>query len=57
MNLNKEEVNNKYEMTTKQMNASRALTPNSGAYWNESDYFEPEWEKSFWGLENYQRLK
>ena len=31
--------------------------PDSGAYWNESDYYEPNWEQTFWGTENYQRLK
>lgn len=35
----------------------REITPNSGAYWNEADRFEPNWEQSFWGIENYNRLK
>ena len=35
----------------------REITPNSGAYWNEADRFEPRWEESFWGLENYAKLK
>jgi hypothetical protein len=33
------------------------VTPNSGAYWNECDRYEPKWEQSFWGIENYKRLK
>ena len=35
----------------------REITPNSGAYWNECDYFEPDWEESFWGADNFARLK
>ena len=38
-------------------NPIRAITPNSGAYINESDYYEPNWEHSFWGEANYARLK
>ena len=34
----------------------RSLTPNSGAYQNEADPFEPNAPQSFWGLENYARL-
>lgn len=30
-------------------------TPGSGTYSNESDYFEKDWQSSFWG-ENYARL-
>jgi hypothetical protein len=37
------------------MNALRAVAPASGSYLNETDYFEPDWQRSFWG-ENYQRL-
>lgn len=33
----------------------RALTPNGGAYVNEADFFEPDWQQSFWG-EHYPRL-
>ena len=35
----------------------RDVTPNSGAYWNESDMNEPNWEHTFWGEENYAALK
>ena len=35
----------------------RGATPGSGAYWSESDYFEPEWAESFWGVTNYARLQ
>ena len=37
------------------MNQLRAITPNSGAYQNESDYYEPNWPESFFGV-NYERL-
>lgn len=34
----------------------RAVAPDSGAYQNEADIFEPSPEDSFWGQENYQKL-
>jgi FAD/FMN-containing dehydrogenase len=37
------------------MHVIRAVTPNSGTYPNEADYFEPDWQHSFWG-DNYSRL-
>lgn len=33
----------------------RRATPASGAYVNEADYFEPDWQHAFWG-DNYARL-
>jgi FAD/FMN-containing dehydrogenase len=33
----------------------RAATPGSGSYVNEADFFEPDWQESFWG-DNYPRL-
>ena len=33
----------------------RAQTPDAGSYVNETDYFEPDWQRSFWG-DNYPRL-
>jgi FAD/FMN-containing dehydrogenase len=33
----------------------RAATPGSGSYVNETDWFEADWQRSFWG-ENYDRL-
>ncbi|KAL5464146.1 hypothetical protein EMCRGX_G033115 [Ephydatia muelleri] len=35
----------------------RAAFPDSGAYWSESDYNEPDWQQSFWGSTNYIRLQ
>jgi hypothetical protein len=40
---------------TAAMNKIRSITPDAGAYVNEADYFEPDWQKTFWG-ENYARL-
>jgi FAD/FMN-containing dehydrogenase len=37
------------------MRLIREATPGSGAYVNETDYFEPDWQRSFWGV-NYRRL-
>lgn len=38
------------------VNPLRSLAPNSGAYQNEADLFETDAPKSFWGLDNYNRL-
>ncbi len=40
---------------TAAMRVIRDATPGSGSYVNEADYFEPDWQQSFWG-ENYQQL-
>jgi len=37
------------------MDELRKLSPNSGSYVSESNYFEPNWQQSFWGA-NYRRL-
>ncbi|MGZ6125697.1 MAG: FAD-dependent oxidoreductase [Myxococcales bacterium] len=37
------------------MKIIRDATPGSGSYVNEADYFEPDWQRSFWG-DNYPRL-
>ena len=33
----------------------RRATPQGGSYVNETDYFEPAWQRAFWGA-NYDRL-
>ncbi|KAL4801828.1 hypothetical protein BDV18DRAFT_70148 [Aspergillus unguis] len=38
------------------MNPLREFTPDSGAYINEADPWEPDHIHSFWGQENYDRL-
>jgi FAD/FMN-containing dehydrogenase len=43
------------DMITRAMKIIRNATPGSGAYPNEADYFEPDWQRSFWGV-NYARL-
>lgn len=37
------------------MEALRSAAPNSGAYVNECDYFQSDWQSALWGP-NYQRL-
>jgi FAD/FMN-containing dehydrogenase len=37
------------------MKILRDATPGAGSYVNETDYFEPDWQQSFWGV-NYPRL-
>jgi len=37
------------------MKALRACAPNTGAYVNECDYFQADWQRAFWGP-NYPRL-
>lgn len=37
------------------MTALRAVTPSTGTYLNESDYFQTDWKEAFWGA-NYARL-
>jgi FAD/FMN-containing dehydrogenase len=36
--------------------ALRVVAPAAGAYVNECDYFQPEWQRAFWG-DNYLRLR
>jgi FAD/FMN-containing dehydrogenase len=37
------------------MDIIRAAAPDAGSYLNETDYHQPDWQRSFWG-ENYARL-
>jgi FAD/FMN-containing dehydrogenase len=37
------------------MNALRELVPNGGSYVSESNFFEPRWQRSYWGA-NYAKL-
>lgn len=37
------------------MKIIRDATPGAGSYVNETDFFEPDWQRAFWG-ENYPRL-
>merc|ERR1719461_1251828 len=38
------------------MDSLRKSTPGAGTYFNEADYFEPNWQDTFWGAKNYARL-
>ncbi|HTR07199.1 MAG TPA: BBE domain-containing protein [Paraburkholderia sp.] len=40
---------------TSALAALRAVAPATGTYLNESDYFQPDWKRTFWGA-NYSRL-
>jgi FAD/FMN-containing dehydrogenase len=40
---------------TAAMKLVRDATPGAGSYVNETDYFEPNWQREFWGT-NYERL-
>jgi FAD/FMN-containing dehydrogenase len=37
------------------MGELRKVAPDTGSYWSESNYFEEDWQRSFWGS-NYPRL-
>jgi hypothetical protein len=37
------------------MDIIRAVAPDAGSYVNETDYHQPDWQRSFWG-DNYARL-
>jgi FAD/FMN-containing dehydrogenase len=43
------------DSVTAAMQLIRAATPGAGSYVNETDYFEPDWQREFWG-DNYARL-
>jgi FAD/FMN-containing dehydrogenase len=44
------------KLTTQVMAPLREVTPTGGAYGNEADVAEPDWQQSFWGA-NYPRLQ
>ncbi|KAF2795411.1 FAD binding domain-containing protein [Melanomma pulvis-pyrius CBS 109.77] len=48
-------IDSVYADVTRKANALRELSPDTGAYFNEADSYEPEWQESFWGS-NYERL-
>jgi hypothetical protein len=50
-----EEGRRRRERVSASMAILRAATPEAGSYVNETDYFEPEWQSSFWGA-SYARL-
>jgi len=44
-----------YAEITAKTQKLRNLSPDTGAYFNEADANEPDWQKSFWG-KNYKKL-
>lgn len=51
------EVDNINERITNEWTASlRSLTPGGGTYGNEADVMDPDFQKAFYGYDNYQRL-
>lgn len=51
------EVDTINERITKEWTASlRSLTPGGGTYGNEGDLMDPDFQKAFYGYDNYQRL-
>jgi FAD/FMN-containing dehydrogenase len=51
------EIDTAFEAVSDLTNVLRASFPDSGAYWNEADALEPDWEGTFWGEANYPRLQ
>ena len=43
------------QAVSKVMGIIRAAAPEAGSYVNETDYHQPDWQRSFWG-DNYARL-
>jgi FAD/FMN-containing dehydrogenase len=54
-NSTREEIDNIFETCTHAVEPLKKLTPSSGAYLNEGDFKEPEWQRTYFG-ENYDRL-
>jgi hypothetical protein len=54
-NQSKSDLLDKIEKAKRAIQPFRDATPNGGSYLNEGDYFEPDWQNSFWGT-NYARL-
>lgn len=52
---NKEQAEEEVHKINKAMNYFRRTAPHAGAYVNEADYFEKDWQRVFWG-DNYGRL-
>ncbi|KAK7057881.1 FAD-binding domain-containing protein [Favolaschia claudopus] len=54
-NATKEDITGVYDRTSRLMDHVRKVTPDSGAYLNEADVYEPNHEVSFWG-DHYPEL-
>merc|ERR1712150_355260 len=42
--------------TSYSMAKFREKTPNTGSYFNEADFFEPDFQEAYWGMETYNKL-
>jgi len=51
------EVQQIFAGTSQLTEVLRQAWPDSGAYFSESDFLEPNWQTSFWGAQNYARLQ
>jgi len=49
------EARQRAQAIARAMDELRKVVPNAGSYVSESNFFEPNWQKSFWGS-NYPRL-
>ena len=49
------EARQRAQAIARAMDEMRKLVPNAGSYVSESNFFEPNWQQSFWGS-NYSRL-
>ena len=52
---NRAEARQRTQSIERAMNELRKVAPQPGSYVSESNYFEPDWQRSFWGA-NYERL-
>lgn len=50
------DINAAYQLAHDATEMLKALTPGSGAYQNEADTFQSDYEATFWGDENYAKL-
>lgn len=54
-NINEKEAKTKVQKIDAAMQIIAQVTPNSGSYLNETDYFQKNWQEAFWGI-NYSKL-
>ena len=57
LGANSSEVSAAFAAVSELTGVWRSAFPDSGAYWGESDFLEPDWQGSFWGAHNYARLQ
>src|SRR5262245_40315017 len=54
--IDQSSIDSVYRDVTNKVQKLRDLSPETGAYFNEPDSYEPEWQHAFFG-KNYARLK